>query len=84
MTNQAVVVENSVVVNVTRSAISSNGTGVSAFTAGSTIRIADASIFNNTVGVNVAVGATGDRFGSSQVFGNGTDTVGTLTFRSSL
>lgn len=84
VTNQAVVAENTAVVNVTDSALTNNGTGVSAFTSGSTIRIADARIFNNTIGVNVAAGATGDRFGSSQVFGNGTDTVGTLTFRTSL
>jgi hypothetical protein len=84
VTNQAAVAENTAVLNVADCVMTSNGTGVSAFTSGSTIRITDARIFNNTIGVNVAVGATGDRFGTSQVFGNGTDVVGALTFRSSL
>ena len=84
VTNQAAVAENTAVLNVVDSTLSSNGTGVSAFSAGSTIRITDARIFNNTTGVNIAAGATGDRFGTSQVFGNGTDVVGALTFRTSL
>jgi len=84
VTNQAAVAENTAVLNVVDSTISSNGTGVSAFSAGSTIRITDARIFNNATGVNIAAGGTGDRFGTSQVFGNGTDVVGALTFRTSL
>lgn len=80
---QGVVAEGSSVVNVNRCSLLKNGTGVSAFSAGSTIRIADTQIFNNTTGVNVAAGATGDRFGNSQVFGNGTDVSGALTFRTS-
>ena len=83
ITNQAVVAENTAVINVDSSALMKSGTGVSAFSTGSTIRISDSQIYNNTTGVNVAAGATGDRFGNSQVFGNGTDVVGTMTFRTS-
>jgi len=83
VTNQAIVSEGAAIVNAGYCILNNNGTGISAFTSGSTIRFANCNIFNNTVGVNVAVGATGDRFGSSAVFGNGTDTVGTTTLRTS-
>jgi hypothetical protein len=69
------------VVNASFCTLTNNGTGISAFNAGSTIRFNNCNIFNNTTGVNVAVGATGDRFGNSALFGNGTDTVGTTSPR---
>ena len=81
VTNQAIVAEGSAVVNAGYCILSNNGTGISAFTSGSTIRFSNCNIFNNTVGVNVAAGATGDRFGNNALFGNGTDTVGTTTLR---
>ena len=81
VTNQAVVAENPAIVNASFCTLTNNGTGISAFNAGATIRFNNCNIFNNTTGVNVAASATGDRFGSSAVFGNGTDTVGTTTLR---
>jgi hypothetical protein len=82
VTNQAVVAENPAIVNASFCTLTNNGTGISAFNSGATIRFNNCNIFNNNVGVNVAAGATGDRFGSSAVFGNpGGDTVGTTTLR---
>lgn len=79
VTNQAVVAENNAVINAEGCVLARNGTGIAAFSAGSTIRISDCSIFNNGVGVSVAGGAFGDRFGNNAVFGNGTDFVGVVT-----
>jgi hypothetical protein len=79
VTNQAIVAENNAVINAEGCVLTRNGTGIAAFSAGSTIRISDCSIFNNTVGVSVAGGAFGDRFGNNAVFGNGTDFVGVVT-----
>ncbi len=82
VTNQAVVAENPAIVNASFCTLTNNGTGISAFNAGATIRFNNCNIFNNNVGVNVAGGATGDRFGSSAVFGNpGGDTVGVTNLR---
>ena len=81
ITNQAVVAENTAVINAAKCVLFKNGTGISAFTSGATIRFADCDIYNNTTGVNVAAGGTGDRFGNSRLFGNGTDTVGTTSLR---
>lgn len=78
VTNQAIVAENSAVINVAGCAITRNGTGVSAFSAGSTIRISDNAILNNTTGVNVAVGATGESFGNNAILGNTNNIVGSL------
>ena len=81
ITNQAVVAENTAVINAVKCTLYKNGTGISAFTTGSTIRFADCDIYNNTTGVNVAAGGTGDRFGNSRLFGNTTDTVGVTSLR---
>ena len=82
VTNQAVVAENPAIVNASFCTLTNNGTGISAFNSGATIRFNNCNIFNNNVGVNVAAGGTGDRFGSSALFGNpGGDTVGTTTLR---
>jgi hypothetical protein len=81
VTAQAVVAENTAVINAAKCVLYKNGTGISAFTSGSTVRFADCDIYNNTTGVNIAAGGTGDRFGNSRLFGNGTDTVGTTSLR---
>jgi hypothetical protein len=81
VTSQAVVAESPAVVNASFCTLTNNGTGISAFNSGATIRFNNCNIFNNTTGVNVAAGATGDRFGSSALFGNGTDTVGVTNLR---
>jgi nitrous oxidase accessory protein NosD len=80
VTNQAIVAENTSVINVTDTVLSRNGTGISAFNAGAIVRLSNNSIFNNTTGVNIAVGATGDTFANNAIFGNTTDFVGSLNF----
>ena len=79
VTNQAVVAENTAVINVNTCTLYKNGSGIVAFTAGSTVNFANCDIYNNTTGVNIAAGATGNRFGNSRIFQNTTNTVGTLT-----
>jgi hypothetical protein len=78
VTAQAAVAENTAVLNVVGCVLTNNGTGVSAFTAGTTVRVANSDIFNIGVGVNIAAGATGQRFGNSRIIGNGTDILGVL------
>jgi hypothetical protein len=73
VTNQAVVVENSAVINATGCTLNNNGTGLSAFAAGSTINFANCDVFKNGTGLTVAAGATGNRFGNSRIFANTTD-----------
>ena len=77
--NQAIVAENSAVINVVGCNITKNGIGVAAFTSGSTIRISSCSIFNNGTGVSVTPGGIGDSFGNNSVLGNGVDFVGSVT-----
>jgi parallel beta helix pectate lyase-like protein len=73
VTNQAVVAEQTATINAVGNVLFKNGTGISAFTSGSTIRFANSDIFNNTTGVNVAAGGNCVRFSNSRVFGNTTD-----------
>jgi hypothetical protein len=73
VTNQAIVAENSSVINVSNVVAFKNGTGVAAFTAGATIRLSNSDIFNNTTGVSVAAGGICDRFQNNRIFGNITD-----------
>jgi hypothetical protein len=80
VTNQAVVAENTAVINVTDTVLSRNGTGISAFNSGATVRLSNSSIFSNTTGVSIAVGGTGDTFANNAIFGNTTDFVGSLSF----
>jgi len=82
VTNQAIVAQDSAVINASSCVLSKNGTGAAAFNVGSTVRISSCQIFNNTIGVNVAVGGTGDTFGNNAVLGNGTDFVGVVTLSS--
>lgn len=79
VTNQAIVAENTAVVNASSCVLSKNGTGVAVFNVGATARISSCQIFNNTVGVSVVVGGTGDTFGTNAILGNGTDVSGVLT-----
>jgi Right handed beta helix region len=78
---QAAVAENSATVNAINCTFTKNATGIEAFSSGSTIRISQCHIHNNTNGVKIAVGATGDRFGDSSVFGNTNDVVNNGTFQ---
>jgi hypothetical protein len=73
VTNQAVVAENSSVVNAVSCTLANNGTGISAFSSGSTVNFANCDIFKNGTGLTVVAGATGNRFGNSRIFSNGTD-----------
>jgi len=82
VTNQAIIVQNSAVINASSCVLTKNGTGVSVPNAASTVRLSSCQIFNNTTGVNVAVGGTCDTFGTNAILGNGTDVVGVLTFSS--
>ncbi len=79
VTNQAIVAENSAVINVVGTTLTKNGTGISAFSSGTTVRLSSCSIFNNAVGVSIAAGATGNAFGNNAILGNSTDVVGGLT-----
>jgi len=50
--------------------VSSNATGVNAFTAGSTINLANNDVFSNTTGVLVVAGGICNRFQNNRIFGN--------------
>jgi hypothetical protein len=82
VTSQAIVAQNSAVLNATGCVLSRNGTGVSVLDIATTIRISNCQIFNNTIGVNVVVGGTCDTFGNNAILGNGTDVIGVLTLSS--
>ena len=49
-----------------------NRTGVSALSSGSTVRIANLAILNNSTGINVGAGATVASFGGNKNAGNTT------------
>lgn len=80
VTNQAIVAENTAVINVNNCTLYKNGTGISALSSGSTVNFANCDIYNNGTGLNIAAGATGNRFGNSRIFQNTTNetVVGTL------
>lgn len=84
VTNQAIVAEGTSVINAVDSVLDNNGTGVSAFTSGSTVNVANCDIFSNGTGLTVVAGATGNRFGNSRIFQNGTNEniLGTLNLQS--
>lgn len=73
VTNQAIVAENAATINAESVTLSNNGTGVSAFSSGSTVRISNCDIFNNTTGINVAPGGTVLSFINNRILGNGTN-----------
>ena len=70
---QGVVAENTAVANVVGTVVTNSGTGISAFSSGSTLNFANCDIFNNGTGLNIAAGATGNRFGNSRIFQNTTN-----------
>lgn len=72
ITNQAVVVEGTATINAENTVMANNGTGVSAFTSGSTVRISNCDIFNNTTGISIAAGATVASFQNNRNAGNTT------------
>jgi len=82
VTNQAIVAENSAVINASNCVLSKSGTGVAVFNVPSTARLSNMQIFNNTVGVSVVVGGTCDTFGNNAILGNGTNVSGVLTLSS--
>ena len=73
VTNQAIVAENTAVINAVGDVLFKNGTGLAAFTSGSTVNFANCDIFSNTTGLSIVAGATGNRFGNSRIFQNGTN-----------
>jgi hypothetical protein len=73
VTNQAIVAENTAIINAAGVVVFKSGTGLAAFTSGSTLNFANCDIFNNTTGLSIAAGATGNRFGNSRIFQNGTN-----------
>ena len=79
VTNQAIVAENSAEINVNDTTVSNNGTGISAFTSGSTVRLANVGIFNNTTGISIAAGGTVASFGNTRNAGNATPGAPNLT-----
>jgi parallel beta helix pectate lyase-like protein len=72
VTNQAIVAEGTSTINVNGGVVSNNGTGVSAFSNGSTVRIANLAILNNTTGITFAAGGTVASFGGNKNAGNTT------------
>ena len=72
VTNQAIVAEGPSVINVDGGVVANNGTGVSAFSNGSTVRIANLAILNNTTGISIAAGGTVASFGGNKNAGNTT------------
>ncbi len=72
ITNQAVVAENSATINAENTVMANSGTGVSAFTAGSTVRLSNCDILNNTTGISIAAGATVASFQNNRNAGNTT------------
>jgi hypothetical protein len=72
ISNQALVAEGTSAVNATSCVFTNSGTGVAAFTSGSTVRIADCDITNNTTGISIAVGGTVQSAANNRNAGNTT------------
>lgn len=70
--NQAVVSENTSIMNVAGTVLFKNGKGAEALGT-STLNIANCDIYGNATGVSVVAGATGNRFGNSRIFQNTTN-----------
>jgi hypothetical protein len=69
-TGIGIVAENTATINVERTVISNNPTGVSAFSGTATIRLSNSSIYSNGTGINVAAGTTVASFQNNQFAGN--------------
>ena len=72
ITNQAVVAEGTATINAENCVMANSGTGVSAFTNGSTVRISNCDIFNNSTGISIAAGGTVASFQNNRNAGNTT------------
>ncbi|NOT61351.1 MAG: hypothetical protein HOP19_14125 [Acidobacteria bacterium] len=72
ITNQAVVAETTSVINAESCVMSHSGTGVSAFTAGATVRLSNCDILNNSTGISIAAGGTVASFQNNRNAGNTT------------
>jgi hypothetical protein len=70
VTNQAVVAENTAQISVENSLLAHNGTAISAFSSGSTVRISGTGIYNNATSIAIAVGGTVASRGDNRVNGN--------------
>jgi nitrous oxidase accessory protein NosD len=69
-TSIGIVAELASVINVERTVVSNNPTGVSGFSGTATIRLSNSGIFNNGTGINVAAGTTVASFQNNQFAGN--------------
>ena len=69
-TSIGIVAEFASVINVERTVVSNNPTGVSGFSGTATIRLSNSGIFNNGTGINVAAGTTVASFQNNQFAGN--------------
>ncbi|HET8677742.1 MAG TPA: right-handed parallel beta-helix repeat-containing protein [Blastocatellia bacterium] len=69
-TSIGIVAENTATINVERTVISNNVTGVSGFSGTATIRLSNSGIYNNGTGINVAAGTTVASFQNNQFAGN--------------
>ena len=72
ITNQAVVAEGTAQINAENCVMANSGTGASAFTSGSTVRLSNCDIFNNGTGISIAAGGTVASFGNNRNAGNTT------------
>ncbi|MGH9802128.1 MAG: right-handed parallel beta-helix repeat-containing protein [Blastocatellia bacterium] len=72
ITNQALVAENTSVINAEGCVMSHSGTGVSAFTSGATVRLSNCDILNNSTGISIAAGGTVASFQNNRNAGNTT------------
>jgi hypothetical protein len=71
-TNQGLVAENLAVLNAENCVSSNNGTGVAAFSSGSTVRLSNCDILNNNVGISIAAGGVVASFQNNRNAGNTT------------
>ena len=71
-TNQGLVAENLATLNAENCVSSNNGTGVAAFSSGSTVRLSNCDILNNNVGISIAAGGVVASFQNNRNAGNTT------------
>ncbi|HJQ69453.1 MAG TPA: right-handed parallel beta-helix repeat-containing protein [Blastocatellia bacterium] len=71
-TSIGIVAELTSVINVEKTLVSNNGTGVSGFSGSATVRLSNSAILNNNVGINVAAGTTVASFQNNVFAGNAT------------
>ncbi|HJQ67857.1 MAG TPA: right-handed parallel beta-helix repeat-containing protein [Blastocatellia bacterium] len=71
-TSIGIVAESTATINVERTVISNNPTGVSSFSGTAIIRLSNSALYNNGTGINVAAGTTVASFQNNQFAGNTT------------